>query len=408
MKKLLLRIAVFISIPAFGQVGIGTDNPKAQLDIISANPANPETIDGILIPRIKKFPAASPTSDQNGMLVFLDADIQGYKSGFYYWNNQTNTWTPIGGSAAGNFYKPGTTTSPGNIQEPIFRNGNVGIGTQELTSKLQIVLNSPADAAIKKGLEVDNNNAATDNLTTYGIINNNRSATNGTKYGLKNNVGGQGNGVHYGIFTETYQNAGTNDIYGIFNRVGRTFGARSDNYGIYSQIGTSQGQGNIYGIYSIAQGDHNANVFAGYFAGRLGIGLTPQQEYIFPAVRGSNEQLLILNSSGNLIWTYNNIRNYSSTTSATGAFQITDDVYSLRINDGIGSIIIPPANLHKGRILNLIAWKGTKTKPFIFSANDDIYDVVNDTSLTSISGGQIMMIQSAGNRWVLLNIRKAP
>jgi len=99
-------------------------------------------------------------------------------------------------------------------------------------------------------------------------------------------VNGLGTGVHYGIFNETFQNSGTNDIYGIFNRVGRTFGSRSNNYGIYSEIGTTQGSGNIYGIYSSALGDHNANVFAGYFAGRLGIGSSPQQEYIFPSERG--------------------------------------------------------------------------------------------------------------------------
>jgi hypothetical protein len=408
MKKFLLNLILFLSFPVFAQVGIGTDSPKAQLDIISYNPSNPEVIDGILIPRLKKFPATTPGTDQHGMLVFLNADIPGYDSGFYYWDSHNKKWTQVGGSAAGDFYKPGTTTSPGNIQEPVYRQGNVGIGTEEITSKLQITLNSPADAAIKKGLEVDNNNATVDNLTTYGIINNNRSATNGTKYGLKNNVGGLGSGVHYGIFTETYQNAGTNDIYGIFNRVGRTFGAKSDNFGIYSQIGTNQGQGNIYGIYSVAQGDHNARVYAGYFVGRVGIGLSPQQEYILPAARGVNEQFLTLDSSGNLNWTYNNIRNYSSTTSVTGAYQIPDDVYSLRINDAVSAIAIPPANLHKGRLITLIAWKGTKTKPFVFSNNDDIYDVVNDASIASITGSQIMTIQSAGNRWVLLNIRKAP
>lgn len=408
MKELLLTLILLIPFSARSQVGIGTDSPNAQLDVIAINPANPEVIDGILIPRLKKFPSPSPTADQHGMMVFLENDIPGFSSGFYYWNNRDKKWTGIGDNAAGNFYKPGTTSSPGNIQEPVFRQGNIGIGTEDITSKLQINLSSPVDSAIKKGLEVDNNNATIDNLTTYGIINNNRSATNGTKYGLKNNVGGLGTGVHYGIFTETYQNTGTNDIYGIFNRVGRTFGSKSDNFGIYSQIGTSQGQGNIYGVYSVAQGDHNANVFAGYFVGRLGIGLSPQQEYIFPAVRGLNEQLLTLNSSGNLNWTYNNIRNYTSTTSATGAFQITDDVYSLRINDAVSAIAIPPSNLHKGRLITLIAWKGTKTKPFIFSGSDDIYDVVNDISIASISGSQVMTIQSAGNRWVLINIRKAP
>lgn len=408
MKNIVIFLMFTLSISTYGQVGIGTENPQAQLDIIAHTPDSPGVKDGILIPRISKFPATNPAVEQHGMMVFLTKELPEKPVGFYYWDAGQNSWKSIGANGTGNFYKPGTTTSPGNIQDPLYRMGNVGIGTQEITSKLQITLNSTADAAIKKGLEVDNNNPTTDNLTTYGIINDNRSATNGTKYGFKNNVGGLGLGVHYGIFNEAYQNTGTSDIYGVFNRVGRTFGARSNNYGIYNQIGTIQGSGNIYGIYSIALGDPNANVFAGYFAGRVGIGATPQEEYIFPAARGKTDQILVLDSSGNLNWSYGNTENYSTTGSVTGPFIISEDVSTLRINDQISGLVIPPANLFKGRIIKLVAWKGTKTKPFTFMGSDDIYDVVNDVSITSISGNEVMTIQSAGNRWILLDIRKAP
>lgn len=408
MKLFILVFALLLPLLIFPQVGIGTDSPKAQLDIVSGSPGNPEAIDGILIPRIDKFPAVNPSSDQHGMLVFLNKETAGKKSGFHFWNNSSSSWESVGGNVDGNFYKPGTSINPGNIDDALYREGNIGIGTQELTAKLQISLNTTRDAAIKKGLEIDNNNPATDNLTTYGIISDNRSATNGNKYGFKNNVGGLGTGIHYGIFNETYQNTGTNDIYGIFNRVGRTFGAKSNNFGIYSQIGTVQGSGNIYGIYSTALGDNNANVFAGYFAGRLGIGSTPQEEYIFPAVRGKADQIFILQSSGALNWTYNTIRNYSTTGGASGGFQVTDEVYSLRINDQVSHVIIPAANENKGRIMYLLAWKGTRSKPLQFSNNDDLYDLVNDTSITAISGNTIMKIQSAGNRWLLLEIRKVP
>lgn len=407
MKKAVLYLIFLLPQLYLAQVGIGTSSPRAQLDIIADAPDNPSVIDGILIPRINKFPAATPSRDQHGMMVYLNKDITGFKNGFYFWNDDNKKWEVLGGGSLGTFYKPGTTTAIQNIEEPAYRTGNVGIGTQEITSKLQIALTG-TDQNIRKGLEVDNNNTATDNLTTYGIISDNRSATNGTKYGIKNNVGGLGTGVHYGIFNEAYQNTGTNDIYGIFNRVGRTFGARSNNYGIYSQIGTVQGSGNIYGIYSSALGDNNANVFAGYFAGRLGIGATPEQEYIFPAIRGKNEQVMVLDNSGNMAWGYPNVQNYSSTTSTATDFIVTDEISSLRINDQVTGIVIPPANAHKGRIITLIAWKGTKVKPLRFTGSDDLYDVVNDVSLSSISGGQIMTIQSAGNRWILLYIRKAP
>lgn len=401
-------IFLFLLIPffIFSQVGVGTPDPQAQLDIVSDTPDHPTVKDGILIPRLNRFPATNPSQDQHGMMVYLARDISEFKTGFYFWNNHSKKWENLGGGSTGSFYKPGTNTAVENIEEPAYRTGNIGIGTHEILSKVQVSVTG-ADQ-VRRGFEIDNNHPATDNLASYAIISTNRSASNGVKYGIKNNVSGVGTGVRYGIFNETFQHASTSDMYGIFNRVGRTFGARSNNFGIYSQIGTVQGSGNVYGIYSSALGDHNANVFAGYFAGRLGIGATPEEEYIFPASRGKVDQILSLDNAGSMTWRYPGYRNYSSTTSAATDFVITDEISSLRINDQVTGIVIPPANLNRGRILTLIAWKGTKQKPLKFSGSDDLYDVVNDVSITSISGSQILTMQSAGNRWVLLDIRKAP
>jgi len=52
------------------QVGIGTTTPNAQLDIISSNQATPANTDGILVPKIDKFPATAPTVAQDGMMPF--------------------------------------------------------------------------------------------------------------------------------------------------------------------------------------------------------------------------------------------------------------------------------------------------------------------------------------------------
>ncbi len=400
--KIFVFIFLFIPFFVVSQVGINTSSPKAQLDIIASSPDNPLVIDGLLIPRLQKFPGALPTMDQHGMLVFLNATIGNQKSGFYYWNNDLQKWEALTASLSENFYKPSTTLSPGNISDVMFRNGGIGIGTQDITSKLQIALNSTADASIKKGLEVDNNNPTVDNLTTYGIISDNRSATNGNKYGFKNNVGGNGIGIHYGIFNETYQNSGTNDIYGIYNRVGNTFGAKSDNYGIYSIIGSTTSLGTIYGIYSKAEGNSSAKVFAGYFAGRLGIGLTKEEEYILPATRGKNEQILITNNTGDVTWRYANMMNYSSTGTATGTYIISEEVYTLRINSQVSSITIPEASTNQGRILILTAFQGMGTRPFNFLSGDTLYDISTGNDITSISSGNRFMIQSIGTRWVVL------
>ncbi|MCJ7757781.1 MAG: hypothetical protein MUP24_06500 [Gillisia sp.] len=402
MRYHVFSVVFLLSFFAYSQVGIGTSSPQAQLDIVSSSAANPTVIDGLLIPRIEKFPSVNPGLNQHAMMVYLSKATGQNPTGFYFWNASEAKWETISGNSFGNFYKPGTSINPNNISDNMYRTGNIGIGTQEITAKLQIALNSQTDIAIKKGLEVDNNNPAVDNFVTYGIVSDNRSATNAVKYGIKNNVGGLGIGVHYGFFNETYQSTGTNDIYGIYNRVGNTFGAKSDNYGIYSIIGSPTSLGTIYGIYSKAEGNSSANVFAGYFAGRLGIGLSPAEEYILPATRGKNEQILVTNKSGDVNWKYSNVMNYSSTGTATGTYIIPEEVYTLRINSQVSSITIPEASTNNGRILILTAFQGMGNRPFNFLSGDTLYDISTGNDITSISSGNRFMIQSIGTRWVVL------
>ena len=404
MKNLGIVILFLVTFSSPAQVGIGNSEPMAQLDIVATNVENPSIIDGILIPRIHKFPAENPGTEQHGMMVFLAKNIAGFGSGFYYWNASETKWKPmISDASSSNFYKPGTTSSPNSISENIFREASVGIGTETVSSRLQVAIQSGKDLPLKKALEVDNANSATDNLTTYGIISDNRSQTNGNKYGIKNNVGGVGAGIHYGIFNETYQNAGTNDIYGIYNRVGRTFGAKSNNYGFYNEIGSIQGVGNIYGIYSIALGDNNSNVFAGYFAGRVGIGSTPETEYVLPSNRGTEGQVMMLNNNGQVSWMNAGYQNYTSTTSATGNYQVTDETGTLRLNDGISAIVLPPSASNKGRIIRIINWPGNGEKAIAFQGSDDLFDIRTNAKVYSIKPQQVFTIQSAGNRWILLD-----
>ncbi|MEO2064517.1 MAG: hypothetical protein ABGW97_16155 [Christiangramia sp.] len=404
MRKFFLFSGILACLNLNAQVGIDTSEPKAQLDIVAHDPSQPLVTDGILIPRIDKFPGINPGNEQHGMLVFLTKAVSSNQPGFYFWNASENKWKSLGvDNGSANFYRPGTNSSPNTITDPIYRENSVGIGTDQLSSRLDVAILSGKDLSLKKALTVDNANSATDNLTTYGIINDNRSSTNGTKYGIKNNVGGIGTGVHYGFFNEAYQNSGTNDIYGIFNRVGRTFGAKSNNFGIYSEIGTIQGVGNIYGIYSIATGDANSNVYAGYFAGRLGIGTSPDTDYVLPTARGSEGQVMMLNATGQASWSNAGFQNYSSTTSSTGNFVITDEIGTLRLNDQISGIVIPASATNKGRIIRLLNWPGNAEKPFIFQGSDDLFDVRTNAKITSIKPQQVFTIQSAGNRWILLD-----
>ncbi len=385
---------------AQAQVGINTTDPKAQLDIMIPNPDSPGSTDGILIPRLSKFPTTDPSSEQHGMLIFLKTGTAELPEGFYFWNEKIKNWESLTGKASSDFYKVGTTTAATSQQEPIFRTGNVNIGGESDNVKLRVVISPTEDFKTKTGFEVENGSGSPTNVT-YGILSTNKSITADKKYGIKNTVSASGTGIHYGIYNETNQNT-NEEIYGIYNDVGKTFGATKNHYGIYNKIGTVQGTGMVYGIYSAAFGNDPKKLFAGFFEGRVGIG-TPGMEYVLPATRGSLDQVLVTDATGNLSWKYPNFQTYSSTTSATGAYAIPDDTYTLRINNQVGSIIIPDAATNKGRLIYLINWPGNSKKTLEFLNNNDLFDITTNSTVTEINPATKYLIQSAGNRWILLD-----
>lgn len=101
MKQLYFFIAFFsFTIHSFGQVGINTTTPNAQLEIKSSNQATPANTDGIMIPKADAFPAINPTAAQDGMMVYLTQNVGVNQPGFYYWQNSTSTWKSVSGIAA--------------------------------------------------------------------------------------------------------------------------------------------------------------------------------------------------------------------------------------------------------------------------------------------------------------------
>ncbi|PPK94782.1 hypothetical protein LY01_01534 [Nonlabens xylanidelens] len=96
MKTITLFSILFIvTLFCNAQVGINTEIPKATLDIGVANPAAPENTDGILVPRIDAFPLVNPTSDQDGMLVYLTTTEDSNSPGFYFWNSSLSSWSKV-------------------------------------------------------------------------------------------------------------------------------------------------------------------------------------------------------------------------------------------------------------------------------------------------------------------------
>lgn len=132
MKKLYLLL--LYPILAFSQVGINTTNPNAQLDIQSTNQVSPSNTDGLLIPKVDTFPAVNPTIAQQGMLVYLTTTVGSNTSGFYYWDNPSTTWVPIGDNSKNAWKLSGNNVTASdfigtiNDQDVLFKRFNTNAG----------------------------------------------------------------------------------------------------------------------------------------------------------------------------------------------------------------------------------------------------------------------------------------
>ena len=65
----------------------------------SALDSSPANTDGVLIPKIDAFPLTNPTATQQGMMVYLTTSSGSNEPGFYYWDNVTTDWKPLGNNS---------------------------------------------------------------------------------------------------------------------------------------------------------------------------------------------------------------------------------------------------------------------------------------------------------------------
>ncbi|MEZ4839367.1 tail fiber domain-containing protein [Flavobacterium sp.] len=115
MKKIIVHLFLVLTTCVFAQVGINTTSPNAQLDIQSTNQANPSNTDGILIPKVDVFPTVNPGVNQNGMLVFLTTTVGTDAPGFYYWEQASTSWVPVGNNGNTGWKLTGNTATSGNF-----------------------------------------------------------------------------------------------------------------------------------------------------------------------------------------------------------------------------------------------------------------------------------------------------
>ncbi len=85
MKKVIYLILTLSSFCAFSQVGIGTTNPQATLDVREADPSSPGSEAGIAIPQVSTLPSSG---NRAGQIVCLTTN-----NAYYYYTGAS--WKPL-------------------------------------------------------------------------------------------------------------------------------------------------------------------------------------------------------------------------------------------------------------------------------------------------------------------------
>lgn len=199
---------------------------------------------------------------------------------------------------------------------------------------------------------ITNNNGALISNVVSSYSSNLAGSSAGTIKGVDTSIGVSGNGNQYGTFNSLSGsgNSATNSHYGVYNILSGS--GTTNKYGVYNLINTIAG-GNHYGVYSEVLKAGTTN-FAGYFLGNVSIGTTTLNNYIFPASRGINGQVMRTDGLGNITWqnpssfawltTGNTGTNGGNTTTAGTNFIGTTDPQNLDIRTN---------NIYRARFSNL-------------------------------------------------------
>ncbi len=154
--------------------------------------------------------------------------------------------------------------------------------------------NSIYTSNVAKG--VNNYIFQTGNNESYGGYNAMGGFTASWMFGVYNSLDNMGSGPQVGVYNN-HNGTGTGTNYGIYNSISNS--GSGDKYGSWTKIQTAAG-GTHYGVYSEVL-KPGAN-YAGYFLGNVSVGTTSGNNYLLPASRGSVDQVIQTDGSGNLSW----------------------------------------------------------------------------------------------------------
>jgi hypothetical protein len=264
-----LLATIFLTVSAQQNVGIGTIIPNAKLEISASNPGTPTNQDGILIPRVNAFPVANPGINQNSMMVYLTTTVGANLPGFYYWNDGTTSWKPVGdgkfweltgnaGTIAGTHFLGTTDNIPFSIRvnnAPGARIDHIRLNTFLGSGAGNINTTGERNIAIGSKAFSSNSNGEKNTVVGVQAMQLNQTGSNNTVYGYDamffNQAGERNTAVGVNAL---YRNlsASNNTAIGLNALYFKETGVQN------TAIGLDAGKNNVAG---------NGNVFVGYKAG---------------------------------------------------------------------------------------------------------------------------------------------
>lgn len=249
---------------ASGKIGIGENVPGAKLHVSASSTTTPANTDGIIIPRVSTLvAAANMTAAQNGLMVYLTADLTGKPKGFYYWESVSATWKAVGSSSDGAFYEVGSIIPPDAITDNMYHTGNVAIGKNTTLSKLDVEETNGASLAVANFKHANPTNTVVSTEVIQTEITAPAALASGVVSGITNKVGVANSVQGYGT-TNILSGANTDVVYGTSNQItvtGNALKLGTHNSMTGSGSGLMVGTRNSMNTTSVATGvENNFNI----------------------------------------------------------------------------------------------------------------------------------------------------
>lgn len=278
MKVLLLTVFTLSFSICQAQIGIGTTNPQASLDIKSSDESSPIGTDGILIPQADSFPLTNPTANQDGMLLYITGDGAQDK-GFYYWNwidPVSSSWIAlstiekiddlIDAKSDNDGTNNGSSVFLGQdagINDDVSDNRNVGVGYRTLYNSTTGFNNVANGYNALYNNTIGNYNTANGGSALYNNTEGDYNAAFGVN-SLYNNTTGENNTAtgSFSMYNNTEGDYNTSNGYRtLYSNTTGSYNSATGNYSLNNNVGgnhnTAHGNRSLNGN---TEGDHNTAI----------------------------------------------------------------------------------------------------------------------------------------------------